>query len=73
MARKPATPSKRGNAELQAQALALTANSWSNTVSDWAKLEHVVTQLGAAAPKPAKLALASWQRSMKKLPNPFGH
>lgn len=63
--------SRRGNAELHAQAVALSMHPWNNSVADWAALEQVVTQLGAAAPKAAKDALASWQRSMKKLANPF--
>jgi hypothetical protein len=66
-----AKPSRRGNAELHAQAVALSLHPWNNSVGDWAALEEVVTQLGAAAPKAAKEALASRQRSMKKLANPF--
>jgi hypothetical protein len=67
---KPA-PSRRGNKELQAQAVALSLHSWNNTREDWARLEECVTQLGAAAPKAAKAALESYQRSMRKLPNAF--
>lgn len=68
---KPAT--KRGNAELHAQAIALSRHPWSNnSVADWGTLDKVVTQLGAAAPKAAKDAVASRQRSMRLLPNPFG-
>ncbi|MCA1379348.1 hypothetical protein I6F34_00740 [Bradyrhizobium sp. BRP05] len=70
MARSKPT-SRRGNAELHAQATALSASPWNNTVADWQALESVVTQLGAAAPRVAKDALASWKRSMKKLANPF--
>ena len=64
--------SKRGNAALHAQAIALSLHPWHNTASDWQRLEEAVTQLGAAAPKAAKVALASRQRSMQVLPNPFG-
>lgn len=64
--------SKRGNAQLHAQATALSAAPWNNSVADWQALEGVVTQLGAAAPKAAKDAVASRQRSMKMMPNPFG-
>lgn len=67
---KPA--SRRGNAELHAQAVALSLHPWNNSVADWQALESVVTQLGAAAPKAAKDAVASRQRSMKMMPNPFG-
>ena len=56
----------------RARALALSTQSWNNTLADWNRLEEVVTQLGASAPKAAKDALTSWQRSMCKLPNPFG-
>jgi dihydroxyacid dehydratase/phosphogluconate dehydratase len=63
--------SRRGNAELHAQAIALSLHTWNNTVADWQALEEVVTQLGAAAPKAAKEALASRQRSMRKMPNPW--
>lgn len=66
------TNSKRGNAELHAQAVALSMHTWKNSQADWLALENVVTQLGAAAPRAAKDALASHQRSMKKMPNPFG-
>lgn len=66
-----AKPSRRGNAELHAQAVALSLHPWNNTVADWAALEEVVTQLGAAAPKAAKDALASRQRSMKVMKNPW--
>lgn len=66
---KPA--SRRGNAELHGQAVALSLHPWNNSVADWQALESVVTQLGAAAPK-AKDAVASRQRSMKMMPNPFG-
>lgn len=69
---KTAKTSRRGNAVLHAQALALSLHPWNNTVSDWQALESVVTQLGAAAPKAAKAALDSRKRSMRKLPNPFG-
>jgi hypothetical protein len=41
-------------------------------VADWKELEEAVTQLGAAAPKAAKDAVASWKRSMRMMPNPFG-
>ena len=68
--RKPAT--KRGNADLHAAATRLSERAWANTVADWQELEHVVTQLGAAAPKAAKEALTSRQRSMRMMPNPFG-
>jgi hypothetical protein len=64
--------SKRGNAALHAQALALSLHPWRNTVADWQALESVVTQLGAAAPAAAKRAVDSRKRSMKLLPNPFG-
>lgn len=64
--------SKRGNAELHAQAINLSEHPWSNSVADWQALEGVVTQLGAAAPKAAKEALASRQRSMRLMKNPFG-
>jgi hypothetical protein len=67
---KPKT-SRRGNAELHAQAVALSKKPWSNSMTEWKDLEDVVTQLGAAAPKAAKEALASWKRSMKKLANPW--
>ena len=43
-----------------------------DTPRAWHALERVVTQLGAAAPRAAKEALASFQNSMLKLPNPFG-
>jgi hypothetical protein len=66
-----AKPSRRGNAELHAQAVALSLHPWKNSVTEWKSLEDVVTQLGAAAPKAAKEALASWKRSMKKLENPW--
>jgi hypothetical protein len=66
------TVSRRGNAELHAQALDLSPETWNNALPAWNRLEEVVTQLGAAAPKAAKDALASWHRSMRKLPNPFG-
>ena len=64
--------SKRGNAELHAQVTALSASPWNNAVADWQALENVVTQLGAAAPKAAKDAVASRKRSMRLMPNPFG-
>ena len=67
---KPA--SRRGNAELHAQAVALSLHLSNKSVADWQALEGVVTQLGAAAPKAAKDAVASRQRSMKMMPNPFG-
>ncbi|WFU52359.1 hypothetical protein QA639_21875 [Bradyrhizobium pachyrhizi] len=60
---------KRGNADLHAKANALMEQP---VVGDWHSLEQVVTQLGAAAPKAAKEAVASFQRSMLVLPNPFG-
>ncbi|GAA0005400.1 hypothetical protein [Bradyrhizobium elkanii] len=60
---------KRGNADLHARANALMEQP---VVGDWHSLERVVTQLGAAAPRAAKEALASFQNSMLKLPNPFG-
>jgi hypothetical protein len=66
---KPA--SRRGNADLHAQAIALSLHPWSNTVADWQALEGIVTQLGAAAPRAAKEALASRQRSMRLMPNPW--
>jgi hypothetical protein len=72
MAKKTRPASKRGNAELHAAATRLSEQAWANTVADWQELEQVVTQLGAAAPKAAKEALASRQRSMKMMPNPFG-
>lgn len=67
---KPVT-SRRGNKELQAQAVALSLHSWNNTVDDWARLEQAVTQLGASAPAAAKRALESRKRSMRLLANPF--
>jgi hypothetical protein len=64
--------SKRGNAVLHAQTIALSLHSWRpNTASDWQALEGVVTQLGAAAPRAAKAALESRKRSMALLANPF--
>lgn len=69
---KPKGPSRRGNATLHAQAIALSLHPWNNTSTDWARLEDAVTQLGASAPKAAKAALASRGRAMKALPNPFG-
>jgi hypothetical protein len=67
-----ASVSRRGNKELQAQCLALCLHSWNNTREDWMRLEQAVTQLGAAAPARAKQALASYQRSMRVMSNPFG-
>jgi hypothetical protein len=64
--------SKRGNPDLHAKAVSLSERPWKNSVSDWQELDEVVTQLGAAAPRAAKEALASRQRSMRLLPNPFG-
>ncbi|MCP1757905.1 hypothetical protein [Bradyrhizobium elkanii] len=64
--------SKRGNADLHAQAITLSQRPWGNSAAEWKALEAVVTQLGAAAPKAAKEAIASRQRSMRLLPNPFG-
>ena len=53
--------SKRGNAVLHAQTIALSLHSWRpNTASDWQALEGVVTQLGAAAPKAAKADRKRW-------------
>ncbi|WP_316235080.1 MULTISPECIES: hypothetical protein [unclassified Bradyrhizobium] len=69
---KAAVVNRRGNKELQAQCLALTLHSWNNSREDWQRLEAAVTQLGAAAPARAKAALASYQRSMRVLANPFG-
>lgn len=63
--------SRRGNAELHARAVALSLHPWNNSMADWQALEDVITQLGAAAPKAAKEALASRQRSMRKMPNPW--
>lgn len=63
--------SKRGNTALHAQAIALSTHAWNNSLADWQNLDGVVTQLGAAAPKAAKDALASHKRSMHRLPNPF--
>nr|WP_166309081.1 hypothetical protein [Bradyrhizobium sp. 2S1]MCK7664805.1 hypothetical protein [Bradyrhizobium sp. 2S1] len=60
---------KRGNADLHAKANALMEQP---VIGDWHSLERVVTQLGAAAPRAAKEALASFQKSMLKLPNSFG-
>lgn len=72
MAKKTKPTSRRGNAELHAAATRLSERAWANTVADWQELEEVVTQLGAAAPRAAKEALASRLRSMRKMPNPFG-
>ena len=66
-----APTSKRGNAVLHAQALALSLHPWHNNAHEWQALERAVTQLGAAAPKSAKVALESRRRSMAVLPNPF--
>ncbi|WGD50737.1 hypothetical protein QA641_34910 [Bradyrhizobium sp. CB1650] len=68
---KAKSASRRGNAELHAQAVALSLHPWNNSMADWQALEDVITQLGAAAPKAAKEALASRQRSMRKMPNPW--
>lgn len=64
--------SRRGNKELQAQALALSLHSWNNTVDDWRRLAECVTQLGASAPATARRAVESYRRSMRVLANPFG-
>jgi hypothetical protein len=72
MARKMKPVSRRGNADLHAAVARLTERAWANTVADWKELEAAVTQLGAAAPKAAKDAVASWKRSMRMMPNPFG-
>ncbi|WP_396604934.1 hypothetical protein ACFLEY_22880 [Bradyrhizobium sp. YCK136] len=63
-----AKTSKRGNADLHAKASALMGQP---VVGDWQSLERVVTQLGAAAPRAAKEAVASYQNSMSKMPNPW--
>jgi hypothetical protein len=62
-----APASRRGNKELQAQAVALSLHSWNNTVDDWARLEECVNALGAAAPAAARRALESRKRSMRVL------
>jgi hypothetical protein len=69
---RPKPTSKRGNAELHSQAIALSRHPWKNSVADWRALDEMVTQLGAAAPKAAKDAAASRKRSERLLPNPFG-
>jgi hypothetical protein len=71
MAKKTKPASRRGNAELHAAVTRLTKRAWANTVADWQELEEAVTQLGAAAPKAAKEALASRLRSMKVMQNPW--
>jgi hypothetical protein len=69
---KAAVVSRRGNAELHAQALALATNAPNNSREDWLRLEAAVSQLGAAAPVRAKDAVASYSKSMRILGNPFG-
>lgn len=72
MAKKPqAVVSRRGNAELRAQAIALSLHSWNNTVEDWRRLEDCVNALGAAAPQDARRLVESRKRSMRVLANPF--
>lgn len=73
MAKVKAKPvvNRRGNKELQAQALALSMHSWNNTREEWARLEDCVTRLGASAPAAAKRAIESYRHSMRKLANPF--
>lgn len=63
---------RRGNKELQAQAVALSLHSWNNSPDDWARLADCVNALGASAPKTARRLVESRQRSMKLLANPFG-
>jgi hypothetical protein len=69
---KPPVASRRGNKELQAQAVALSMHSWNNTPDDWQRLADCVNALGASAPKTARLLVESRQRSMRVLANPFG-
>lgn len=73
MAKVKAKPAnRRGNKELQAQALALSLHSWNNSPDDWARLAECVNALGASAPKVARRLVESRQRSMRVLVNPFG-
>lgn len=73
MAKVKAQPaSRRGNAVLRAQALALSMHSWNNTPDDWQRLADCVNALGAAAPANARLLVESRKRSMRVLANPFG-
>jgi hypothetical protein len=68
---KAPTVSRRGNAELRNQAIALSLHSWNNTVEDWQRLADCVNALGAAAPKEARRLVESRTRSMRVLANPF--
>jgi hypothetical protein len=64
-------PTRRGNKELHAQAIALSLHSWNNTVEDWQRLADCVNALGASAPAQARRLVESRTRSMRVLANPF--